>query len=264
MQPLQTVLLGFGAATLIATICVRARLLTVDGAIAATLVGGIIVASGGWYAGAALITFFVTSSLLGRWRKRMKSQLGHEKGGQRDAAQVFANGGLASLAILASALFPAHHALFTDIFMTCLAEANADTWATEIGSASGAATRMITNFRPAPAGMSGAVSIPGLAAALAGSATICLFTPLLTSHKILETAISVAVAGYIGALIDSILGATVQAQYAAEGSDRLTEVQTSSAELVRGLQWVNNDLVNALSTLCAAIVFLCFRLIFLR
>jgi uncharacterized membrane protein len=71
---------------------------------------------------------------------------------------------------------------------------------------------------------------------------------------------SVIVSGWMGANMDSLLGATVQTLYSCKVCGR--EVESSnhcnqSAVRIRGLRWMDNDAVNMISSLlgglfCAA------------
>ena len=253
MQPLQAVL-GGTLAAVVALLCRRLRLLDDGGAVAAAAVGGVIFACGGWLAGAALLTFFATSNLLGRWRRSRKEAMGYEKGGRRDAAQVLANGGVAAALLLGATLLPREAALLRAGFLAALAEANADTWATEIGAVAGGAPRFITTWRPARAGSSGAVSLAGTLAALVGSLLVASFAPIMIGPSLgaLPLIVVVGSSGFAGSLFDSLLGATVQAQYASEAGE-LTEKDDVRAAPVRGVAGIDNDTVNLLSTLAAAL-----------
>ncbi len=233
----------------------RVRALSISGAAAAALVGFLLFGFGGLRGAAALLLFFVTSSALSRWRKRDKERLAFEKGGERDAAQVLANGGIAAACALLLPLFPGQVWPLLAL-LGALAEANADTWATEIGALSRRPPRLITTLRPAPAGSSGAVSAVGTLAALAGAvliAAVAVWWGLGAAGVV-----AVTLGGFAGALLDSLLGATLQAQYRCPECGTLTERRVHcegvATKRARGFSWLGNDLVNALATLFGAII----------
>ena len=231
MTPLVVALLG---APLIAFLAWRAKALTVSGAVAAALVGFCHLAFAGWPGAGALLLFFATSTLLSRLGKQRKATLGFEKGSQRDAWQVLANGGIASVcAVLGSPL----------TLFGALAAANADTWATEVGSLFGGKPRRITNFAPAEPGESGAISLLGTLAALAGAALLSVFGG--------HTWLAITIGGFVGALTDSILGATLQAQWHDNKTGKWSEIPQGSPD--RGVNWIRNDAVNILATLVGAV-----------
>jgi uncharacterized membrane protein len=66
----------------------------------------------------------------------------------------------------------------------------------------------------------------------------------------------VTVAGFVGSVADSLLGATIQRMYWCKKCQKLTERQVHScgekAEYKQGLKWVDNDVVNFLSAGAAA------------
>lgn len=242
-------LYGFLLALVIATLAYRAHSLSKSGALAATFLGTIIFGIGGIPWAVLLLTFFFTSSALSRAFKKRKQGLNekYSKGDQRDAGQVFGNGGLAAAFVLVHALFPESNIGWVG-FAASLAAVNADTWATELGVLNPTPPRMITNLnRVVEKGTSGGVSLVGTLASLLGAALIAFLASLFTTNWSLF--LLVTVAGLAGSLFDSFLGATVQAMYFCQKDQKETEkhpLHTCGTETVhlRGWKWLNNDLVN--------------------
>ncbi|MBK8616482.1 MAG: DUF92 domain-containing protein [Anaerolineales bacterium] len=141
-------LLGFFLAILIAYLAYRAHSLNKSGAIAATVTGTIIFGIGGLPWAILLLTFFITSSALSRAFKKRKQGLDEKfsKGHERDAGQVFGNGGIATAFAALHFFFP--NELWPWLgFAAALAAVNADTWATELGVLNPHPPRMITNLK---------------------------------------------------------------------------------------------------------------------
>lgn len=250
--PFTHTFLGILLAFFVAGLAYRAAALTGSGAVAAWGVGAITFAIGGWGGAAALLTFFGTSTALSRWRRRAKERLGYEKGGRRDAGQVLANGGAASACLLLPLLFPNFGGQRAHLlFLAALAAANADTWATEIGSALGGRPYDLRTGKPVSPGTSGAVSLQGTLAALSGALLIGLFAGGIAGDGL------VTVAGFGGSFLDSVLGATVQGQW----RDPLRlESRTERPQAIapfQGWRLINNDAVNWLCTLGAVLLMAC-------
>lgn len=241
------------------------RLLSYSGALAAFVVGLVVFALGGWTHAAVLVAFFASCSLLSRLgsgRKAGASAL-YEKGGPRDAWQVVANGGVPAALALLCAVGPLPRE-YTLLYLAAVAGATADTWGTEIGGLWRGRPRLLSNFRPVDAGTSGAVSWPGLAASLAGAAFIVLIgrlfwprhsTALLWAPDSPEM-MAMAWAGFCAAFADSILGASLQAQFRCPKCGKTVESRTHCGQEtrhVRGLRWFGNDLVNLACSLLAAL-----------
>ena len=163
----------------------------------------------GWRGLLLLLGFFVSSSLL-------------SKKTSRNHRQVLANGGIAALSALLGSWLA---------FAGSLAAATADTWATEIGQFSPTPPRLITNGTRVPAGTDGGMTLLGTVGGIAGAGLIAgLAVGPGPGGSGLGLAMRVAVAGIIGMLLDSLLGATVQ----------------------RKVRWVDNDAVNLAATLTGA------------
>lgn len=242
-------LVGFILASLIAYLAWRARSLDKSGAFAATVVGAVIFGFGGLEWAILLMIFFLTSSALSRAFKKRKQGVNekYSKGHERDAGQVFGNGGLAAAFALIHALYPESGIGWVG-FAASLAAVNADTWATELGVLNPTPPRLITDLRKrVEKGTSGGVSFFGTFASLMGSAAIALPAALMTDDWSLFLPITLA--GLAGSLFDSLLGATVQAMYYCPTDKKETEkhpLHTCGTETVhiRGWKRLNNDWVN--------------------
>ena len=257
---------GCFLAVIIALLAKHAGALSASGAVAAAVLGTVIFGVGGLSWSILLLAFFITSSGLSRMFKRRKlgNDEKHAKGSRRDAAQVLANGGLAGVCVLLNLAFP-HSILPWLGFAGSLAAANADTWATELGILSKSPPRLITTGKPVDAGTSGGVSLTGTAFSLSGSLLIALLAALPWSHTVsvnrpldaLLVILVVGIAGLSGSLFDSYLGATLQAIYYCPACQKETEkhplhICGTATSNVKGLSWMNNDLVNLFCTACGA------------
>jgi uncharacterized protein (TIGR00297 family) len=245
------------AASGVALLARKAGALTSGGAKTAAAVGASGVAGTGARGAAALLTFFISSTLLGRLPSAQGRR--QRRGNTRDAVQVLANGGGAAALALATAACGRDSARLLSGFGGALAAATADTWATEIGSRAGRRPRAILTGKPVPVGTSGGVSAAGLAASAAGAAAIAAVMSLNT-QRIRKTDMSLARAvlcgGVGGAMADSILGAAVQeVRYCAvcgEETELLRHDCGCLTTVVRGIPGVDNDVVNLLATAVGA------------
>ena len=240
---------------LVSLVVWQAGMLTSRGAIAAAALGTVAVLAGRDWMG-LLLTFFISSVLLGRVgreEKRRRSAGVIEKAGPRDALQVLANGAVFGIAA-AFASNAGHSGATAAIALGALAAATADTWGTEIGMLSRRAPRSILTWAPLEAGMSGGVSMQGLVATVAGACGIALLAWLL--HWPATVAIAAAVGGVIGAMSDSLLGATLQQRRRSVRTGRVTErsADADGTPTIRagGLDWLDNDGVNFAATLIGA------------
>ncbi len=245
-------LIAFG----IAFASLRMRFLTTNGAMATFVLGTVVFGVGGCLYALPILSFFILSSLLSKtgrhWKNRFKDTF--EKSSQRDMWQVWANGGLAGLIVLLHYLLP--RPWWHYLFLAAVAAATADTWATEIGIFSKSKPRHILNWQAIEPGTSGGVSLLGSTGAVAGSFVIALHLGMAGFHWNLIGLITAA--GFIGSMIDSILGATIQAQYQCPACKKITEkrrhCQDVNTVLIAGHRRINNDVVNMFCTLGSVFV----------
>jgi len=260
------IILGVMLAALVAYAAYRAHTLNRSGALAAFILGAVVFGLGGLAWAVVLLTFFITSSGLSRFFKRRKEKVEDRfaKGGRRDAWQVAANGGVAGLAVLLHLVYP-QSVIPWVMFASSFAAANADTWATELGVLNKTWPRKMTTWVPVPPGTSGGISLAGTLAAAGGSLLIALAAVMLwpdagtgTGDRLIFGMIILA-AGVGGNLVDSLLGATVQAIYWCPTCRKETEKSPmhscgSQTKRIRGWKWMNNDAVNLACTLSAALL----------
>ena len=235
----------------------RFRLLDLGGAIATCLMGLSLYLLGGWHWLGVVMLFFLIGSFLSKWLapSAEKQNPIEEKGHVRDAGQVYANGGVAWFCVVAYALFPSE--LWYGAFLGSIGAAAADTFATEIGRLSKRNPRLITTGKTVAPGTSGGVTVPGMLASLAGAFLIaCAGTLLLWREEAWLSIAVITLAGLAGSLVDSILGASVQAGFMTDDG-RFTERRYGNKnenQWVKGWHWLGNDRVNMVCTLTGGLL----------
>jgi uncharacterized protein (TIGR00297 family) len=246
---------GAVLAAAVALVATRARALTARGAVAATVVGTIAIAAG-WSWGVVLVAYFASSSLLSRVRSAERAvRVGTriEKDGPRDATQVIANGGVFTLA--AAGFWASPDPLWQALGAGALAASAADTWATEIGTLSSATPRSILDWSPVPAGTSGGVTARGLLGGAAGAAFVSLIAWLVRWPAV--AIVAALVGGLAGCVFDSVIGAGFQARRWCASCGTATEQRAHACgaptTITGGLRWLDNDGVNAISTIAGAL-----------
>jgi uncharacterized protein (TIGR00297 family) len=238
---------GLTLASIISLISYRFKLLSASGIISTFLLALIIYTFGTWQWTIPIVTFFLFSSLLSRIRKRrnVSVEKHFDKTDQRDYLQVLANGGLASILVLFYYFNPLE--LLYIVYVSMIAAVCADTWATEIGTLYNTKTINILSLKKVEQGISGGISLPGTIGAFAGSFVIALTSLPWIESNITAVLFIIVISGFSGNIIDSILGASLQAQSKCIICSSITERKIhcgKQTELVKGLRWINNDAVN--------------------
>ncbi len=258
---LQRTLLGFLLSSGVSLLAYRRRSLTRSGVAGAIITGTTTVGLGGWSWGLSLIFFFVSSSLLSRFRERDKAVIAEDKfskGSERDIFQVAANGGVATLAALCYGLSSSStvRSLCEAGYIGAFATATADTWATELGTLSTQLPRLITTGKRTTPGTSGGITLLGTSVAAVGATALGLFYALLRGQRLLTLSLIALISGLAGSLFDSLLGATIQAMYYCPMCKKETERRIHNCGThtipLRGIPWMNNDGVNLLATVLGA------------
>jgi len=229
----------------------RTRTLSTSGGLGAAIVGTISIAAG-WSWGLILLSFFVSASALSKVGETKKAErVGPivERGDERDAGQVLANGGVFAGAALGFILAPS--SIWYALAAGALAACAADTWATEIGTLVGADAVSIVSGKRVPAGTSGGVTFVGSVAAIGGALFVSA-AAAFANWPVTFTAVTLG--GVAGAFTDSILGGTIQARrwcdVCAKGTERLVHDCGTTTRLAGGVAGLDNDSIN---TICSAV-----------
>ena len=198
-----------------------------SGAVAGAIVAFVLYVTLGAGAFVALVSVFVLAWLTTRFGYSRKEQRGTaEKSDGRNAAQVFANLGVAAIAALLYGYFGSGTFILAAI--AALGEAAADTVSSEYGQARNETAVLITNLQEVPAGTDGGITWTGT---LAGIFAALIISLVCVAVRLLPWRLFwiPTVAAVLGMVVDSLLGACLERK-----------------------NFLNNNAVNFLSTLSAA------------
>ncbi|KAG8491612.1 hypothetical protein CXB51_015001 [Gossypium anomalum] len=255
----------------------RRKSLDLSGALAGFLVMTIHFVVG-YRFGAMLLAFFFTSSMLtkvGEDKKR-RVDADFKEGGQRNWIQVLYNSGIAAvLSVLIGnltgwedkCLDSNDSVLITSLIGGIIGHyscCNGDTWSSEIGVLSDDQPRLITTFKSVRRGTNGGVTKTGLLAALAAGSVIGLTFVLvgflstrcsneMAMKQLLVIPLS-AVAGLLGSIIDSLLGATLQFSGFCSVRNKVVGKPGPTVKRISGLNFLDNNAVNLVSILLTTLL----------
>ncbi len=203
---------GFIVNSAFAWLALRSKSIDRIGAASAVLIVTVITAAFGLQGFALMAGFFLIGSTVTKLGYAKKAALGiaQEKGGARGWRNAFANGGIPALLALFGLL--SHGSMRTAYliaYAAAVATAAADTCSSEIGKAYGKRTFLITTLRPVPAGTEGAISVEGTLGGLFGALFISSLG-VLTGLFGAEGALIVTLAGFLGALAESVIGTVAE------------------------------------------------------
>ena len=221
--------------------------LSLDGLTTALVMGAGMYGLGGSSLAYALLTFFLIGTLATRFGK--KGQLAKGQSKPRNWRQVVCNA-LPSL-LMALLYHQTKDLSYQWIGLTVFAAAAADTLASELGSRFNHPVYLITNGQRVTKGLSGGVSLPGLVASLLGSVILALWTLTDFGWKGYSWAL---ILGFLGSVIDSMLGALFQRKYLGANGDLQDKPAYKGQKIAQGVSWVSNNGVNLVSLSLVALL----------
>ena len=203
--------------------------------VAAALTGGVLgvlVFEGAGFTGIAMVAiFFLFGTVATGWKKGYKERAGLSaiESSKRNAGQVMANAGVAAICGLLSYFFQWYVPVLRLMMAASLSSAMADTLSSELGNVYGRRFYNILTLQKDTRGLNGVVSLEGTAIGIVGSVVIALVYTIGFGFA-WSTILIIIIAGTIGNLSDSLLGASLERK-----------------------QYLNNDAVNFFNTAIAAL-----------
>jgi len=248
-DPALDTLLKLAVLAVVSIISYRLRFLDARGFVASLAVGSAVLFLGGWRLFALLLLFLLVGSLL--------TKVLNGGGGIRGWRNVLANGGWAAASASLYGLSGSQAALL--FFLGTLNAMFSDTVSTEVGMYLGGKPRLITKpWLETRRGLSGGVTVPGLLGGISGAILFSYLSLYMFRGELDASAmVSVACAGILANVLDSLLGATLQAKYRCGSCGEVVEEERhcgSTAVLISGYRGVDNHVVNMVSSLAGGLL----------
>lgn len=251
--------LYLGLAVAILGLAYRLKSITPDGMVAALLTAVTLYALGGPLLGASLLVFFILGSAVSKVNNESKSlaEAIQESTGTRNWLQVLSNSLPAVVLVWLDHLIPGQ-SFFLLLAFSVFSAAAADTFSSEIGMLTKGRVFHILTGRTVPNGVSGGVSLMGLAGGVAGSILLSL---LVIPQFGVFGLIFAATLGFLGSILDSLLGASIQRKYKGLQGQLQDRSLTLNEVPASGYRIISNNAVNLITlSLIPVLGFAAFRL----
>jgi uncharacterized protein (TIGR00297 family) len=232
------------------------KIISYYGALASSLIGFLFY----YYGGSCFLIFvlccYAIMMIVSLISKHMKNDLSQvvKKTGKKDFVEIFANGIWTVVAIIVYAI--SNNQTFLPISLVAMSAGFADSLASDIGSLAKSKPYDFIKRKYVDKGVSGGVTFLGSISSFIGAIIFAFAIKYICDLPYYQAVIMCAII-YFGVIVDSLLGSTIQAKFECEECGKITEKEThcgKETKMVKGIKFINNDVVNCLSGLS---VFLC-------
>jgi uncharacterized protein (TIGR00297 family) len=211
--PAQRVAVGLAFTVALGYVAYALGTASVTGMVTGVLLALFTVVFGGYGWFVLLVTFFGLGGLSSKFRyeEKLERNIAQDNDGARGSGNVLANSAVALVAVVAFAAsdqFGADPRVFQFAFAGAVGAALADTFSSEFGGLFDE-PRLITTLERVEPGTDGGVTWQGALAGGVGSGIIAGLSGLFFAFDTVAVA-AVLAAGFLGMVVDSLLGATLE------------------------------------------------------
>lgn len=234
----------------------RKHLLTDKAIITSIVCASIIIYCSSFKGFILLFSMFVLLVIADKISKKIRKEKDEitDKTGARDSYQIVANIGIATLMILLFQL--TERETFLIGYVVSLSSALADSFASDLGVLTKGKVFNVLDFKESKKGLSGNISILGLSCSLLAGILMGIIFGLCYSFNIFLIAY-IAILGFLGSYLDSLLGVLFQVKYKCDKCNIITEKKNHCNKVTKyfsGTKWFDNDVVNFVSNLIVTII----------
>lgn len=241
---------------LFAYLAYRVSAITQNGMYAGAILAILISIFGGWQFFLLLLVFVGFGAIFAKLPHQFSKHTDQHR--PRDAHQILATIGIATIAIVLSRWFSTDAMLVRALLLAALAAlatSFSDTLSAELGGRYGGTPRKLLVGKKLPSGESGGMTLFGLAVgALAafGYAYLAMILNILP----MKTEVNIAALALFGNVLDSVLGATLQSRYQCPICQQVSELKLHCHQKGKRItgSGLTNTGVNAVTTLVIALL----------
>ena len=261
---MKKIILSLTLSFILALIAYLKKAMTMSALILAFIFSCLITYYGGLNAFIILASVFIINQIAGQIKKEYRDSLTKDvnvKIHQKDLMEIIANVGMGTISIVIYGL--TNNNIFLIIYAAIMAESLADSLASDIGILSKKAPINILTLKRSKPGLSGNISFLGLFSSLLGSFLISLI--FIIPQFNLTNMIIITLSGFLGAILDSLIGALFQIKYKCPKCGIITEQKShckTPTQHYQGFKFLDNDLVNLISNFFSGFLAYIFLLIF--